>query len=268
MGDKFEPSEDYGVSVIHKGLKLDADGEIFAIFSKQFINNVLLHHNKKNDETHKSLLKTIEPSRETSKKITIVDVEDKNDVKNTSCKLRLNFNLVNDHIASYVMTMISVKSTDPLELEKLCLVKPKLTEIEDLFKMTETYYRKLITLLFVNDNLLKEIDEFLAYNYPITAQECILSVTCENKSSKDSKSSSTPQKSEFVRVNGIFKKIAIIEEEVEGEGEIQVEVLKTGEAVTLTENVEEEKVEVDNSNDEGEKLKVKSGKCTASPSKF
>ena len=113
-----------------------------------------------------------------------------------------------------------------------------------------------------------ESDECLAYNYPITTQECILPLTYENKSSKDSKSSSTPQKSEFVRVNGIFKKISIIEEEVkvEGEGVIQVEAVKTREAVTLTENKEEEKVEIDSSNDEGEKLEVKSGKCTASPS--
>ena len=124
----------------------------------------------------------------------------------------------------------------------------------------------MINLLFENDKFLTEIDESLAYNYTITTQECILPLTCENKSSKDSKSSSTSQKSEFVRANGIFKKIAIIEEEVEGEGVIQVEAVKTREAVTLTENKEEEKVEVDSSNDEGEKLEVKSGKCTASPS--
>ena len=35
MGDKFESSEDYGVNVIHKGLKLDADVEILPIFFKE-----------------------------------------------------------------------------------------------------------------------------------------------------------------------------------------------------------------------------------------
>ena len=174
--------------------------------------------------------------------------------------------LVNDHILSYVMDVISFKSTDSLELEKLYLLVTKITEIDDLFKITETDYRKLINLLFENNKFLTEINECLAYNYPITTQECILPLTYENKSSKDSKSSSTPQKNEFVRVNGIFKKMSIIKEEVEveGEGVIQVEAVKTREAVTLTENKEEEKVEVDSSNDEGEKLEVKSGKCTAS----
>ena len=47
-----------------------------------------------------------------------------------------------------------------------------------------------------------------------------------NNSSNFKISSSTPQKSEFVRVNGILKKIAITEEEVEGEGLIQVEAVK------------------------------------------
>ena len=56
----------------------------------------------------------------------------------------MNFILVNDHILSYVMDMISVKSTDPIELEKLCLLEPTITEIEYLFKMTETDYRKLL----------------------------------------------------------------------------------------------------------------------------
>ena len=74
MGDKFKPLEDYGVSVIHKGSKLDADVEIFGFFTKKFINKVLLNHSKKNDKIHKQLLKTIEPFRETSQKNTIVDV--------------------------------------------------------------------------------------------------------------------------------------------------------------------------------------------------
>ena len=43
-------------------------------FSKTIINKVLLHHSKKNDKIHKSLLKTIEPFRETSIENTIVDV--------------------------------------------------------------------------------------------------------------------------------------------------------------------------------------------------
>ena len=76
--------------------------------------------------------------------------------------------------------MISVKMTNPVELEKLCLLKLKITEIEHLFKTTEKDYRKFINLLFVSERVLKEIGEFLAYNYPITIQECILSVNCEN----------------------------------------------------------------------------------------
>ena len=118
------------------------------------------------------------------------------------------------------MDMIAIKSTDPIELEKLCLIESKISEIEDLFQMTKKDSRKFIDLLFVSHNFLTEIDEYLAYNYPITTQECMLSLTCENKSSKDSKSSSTPQKNEFVRVDGIFKKIVIIEEEVEGKHEL------------------------------------------------
>ena len=47
--------------------------------------------------------------------------------------------------------MISVKSTNPNELEKLRLLEPKIKEIENLFKMTEKDYRNLINLLFVND---------------------------------------------------------------------------------------------------------------------
>ena len=69
MGDKFKPSEDYGVSVVFKGSKLDADIDILGMFTMKFVNKVLLYHSKKNDMIHKSLLKTIEPFRETSKKI-------------------------------------------------------------------------------------------------------------------------------------------------------------------------------------------------------
>ena len=32
MGNKFQPSKDYDVSIIHKGSKLGADDEIFPIF--------------------------------------------------------------------------------------------------------------------------------------------------------------------------------------------------------------------------------------------
>ena len=118
------------------------------------------------------------------------------------------------------MDMITIKSTDPIELEKLCLLESKISEIEDLFQVTEKDYRKLIDSLFVSHKFLTEIDECLAYNYPITTQECMLSLTCEKNSSKDSKSSSTPEKSEFERVDGIFKRIVIIEEEVEGKHEL------------------------------------------------
>ena len=118
------------------------------------------------------------------------------------------------------MNIIAIKSTDPIELEKLCLLESKLSDIEDLFQVTEKDYRKLIDLLFVNHKFLTEIDECIAYNYPVTTQECMLPLTCERKSSKDSKSSSTPGKIEFVRVDGIFKKSVIIEEEVEGKDEL------------------------------------------------
>ena len=63
----------------------------------------------------------------------------------------MTFILVNDHILSYVVDVIYFKSTDSLELEKLYLLETKITEIDDLFKMTETDYRKLINLLFEND---------------------------------------------------------------------------------------------------------------------
>ena len=60
------------------------------------------------------------------------------------------------------------------------------------------------------------------------SNECFLLVECDkslhslNNSSNFKISSPTPQTSEFVRVNGILKKIAITEEKVEGEGLIQV----------------------------------------------
>ena len=77
------------------------------------------------------------------------------------------------------MSTISIKMTNPIELEELCLLKSKIAEIELLFKMTENDYRKFISLLFVSDNVLKEITDLFAYNYPIDTQECMLSVNCE-----------------------------------------------------------------------------------------
>jgi len=82
------------------------------------------------------------------------------------------------------MDMIAIKSTDPIELEKLCLLESKISEIEDLFQVTEKDYRKLIDLSFVSHKFLTEIDECLAYNYPITTQECMLSLTCEKNHRK------------------------------------------------------------------------------------
>ena len=56
----------------------------------------------------------------------------------------------------------------------------------------------MLTLLFVSDKCLKEITEFLAYNYTITTQECMLSVNCEKISSKVSKNSSSTPKSQSI----------------------------------------------------------------------
>ena len=63
--------------------------------------------------------------------------------------------LVNEHILSYVTDMIAIKSTNPNELERLCLLESKISEIESLFQVTKKKYRKLIDSLFVNDNVLK-----------------------------------------------------------------------------------------------------------------
>ena len=49
MGGKFKPLEDYGVSVVFKGSKLDADVDILGIFTMKFVKKVLLYHSKKND---------------------------------------------------------------------------------------------------------------------------------------------------------------------------------------------------------------------------
>ena len=71
--------------------------------------------------------------KRTSKKLQLLTLYE-NDVKNTSSRQRLDFKLVKDHIESYVMSIISVQSTNPIELEKLCLLKSKIAEIELLFK--------------------------------------------------------------------------------------------------------------------------------------
>jgi len=99
---------------------------------------------------------------------------------------RSKIRLVNKHILSYVMDLIAIKSTSPNELERLCLLESKISEIESLFQVTKKTYCKLIDTLFVNDKFLKEIDECLAYNYPLTTQDCLLSLTCEEESSSSS----------------------------------------------------------------------------------
>ena len=106
------------------------------------------------------------------------------------------------------MGLISIKSTSRFELERLCLSESKISEIESEFQMTKKSYCNLIDTLFVKDNFLKEIDDFLAYNYPLSTQDCLKSTlsptkTKESTSSspettlnlKDKKSTSSPAKS-------------------------------------------------------------------------
>ena len=78
---------------------------------------------QKNKRNNKLLCKSHELPQKNSKKNTTDDVEDENDINNSSSKQRLGFKLVNNHIASYVMSMISVETTNQIELEKLCLLK-------------------------------------------------------------------------------------------------------------------------------------------------
>ena len=68
MGNKFQPTKDYGVSVICKGKQLGADDDISGIFTTKFVNNVRLFFSKKNDMIPKSSLKTIEPVQDSSNK--------------------------------------------------------------------------------------------------------------------------------------------------------------------------------------------------------
>ena len=56
--------------------------------------------------------------------------------------------------------------------------------------MTENDYRSLVLLSFGSDIFIKEITEILSFYYPITTEECMLSVSCEKTSSKVSKNSS------------------------------------------------------------------------------
>ena len=63
--------------------------------------------------------------RKRTQNFLIDDVEDENDINNSSSKQRLDFKLVKNYIVSYVMSMISVKSTNSIVLEKSCLPKIK-----------------------------------------------------------------------------------------------------------------------------------------------
>ena len=75
----------------------------------------------------------------------IDDVEDENNITKSRPKQRLANELVKIHIISYVLNVIPIKSTNPNELEKLCLLNSKISEIEYLFQMIENDYRSLIT---------------------------------------------------------------------------------------------------------------------------
>ena len=99
---------------------------------------------------------------------------------------RSKIRLVNNHVLSYVMDLIAIKSASHDELERLCLLESKISEIESLYQVTKKTYCNLIDTLFVNDKFLKEIDDCLAYNYPLTTQDCLLSLICEEESSSSS----------------------------------------------------------------------------------
>ena len=47
LGNKFKPSKDYGVCIVHRGKQLCPIDEIFLIFSKKNAHNVLLFFNQK-----------------------------------------------------------------------------------------------------------------------------------------------------------------------------------------------------------------------------
>ena len=68
---------------------------------KKFANNVN-YFTEKNKRNNKLLFKENELPQKNSKKIAIDNVADENGIKISSSKQRLDFNLVKDHIASYV----------------------------------------------------------------------------------------------------------------------------------------------------------------------
>ena len=76
------------------------------------------------------LVKSNELSNKKPKKITIGVVEDEHNITKTSSKKQLANKLVNQHITSYVLDVITVKSTNHNELEKLCLTDSKILEME------------------------------------------------------------------------------------------------------------------------------------------
>ena len=87
--------------------------------------------------------------------------------------VRMANKLVQQHITSYVLNVISVKSTNHNELEKLCLTDSKISDIECLFKMNKNDYRSLITLLFETDKFINEITDVLVFNHPIFTQDVL-----------------------------------------------------------------------------------------------
>ena len=66
IGDRFDPSKDYGACIVHRGKSLGPDDEIFPISSNKFANNILLNFAKKN------ILKSIELPRKNSKKLQLL----------------------------------------------------------------------------------------------------------------------------------------------------------------------------------------------------
>ena len=85
-------------------------------------------------------------------------------------------NLVKQHITSYVLDVIPIKSTNHDELKKLCLTASKISDIECLFKMKESDYRSLITLSFETDKFINEITDVLVFNHPIFTQDVLPSI--------------------------------------------------------------------------------------------
>ena len=126
VGKTFQPSKYYGARIAHRGKALRPVDKIIPIFSKKFDNNVTLFYTKTNKRNNKLIFKSNELPQKNSKKIIIDDVEYENDIKKSSSKQQLGFKLVKKHITSYVLNMIPVKSINPNELEKSCLLKSKI----------------------------------------------------------------------------------------------------------------------------------------------